>query len=91
MRDDFWDADEITGNGSGSYTFSRSVAKEYVLENIDLIEELCDEGLATVEMVGEKFISEDWEWMDVCIRCYLLSYAISNVLNSHADEWNIKD
>lgn len=31
--------------------------------------------------VGDKFISEDWEWFDVTIRCYLLGSVISDVLD----------
>ena len=77
---DLWAEDSVTGNGSGSYTFCRETAKEYVLENmeecVDALKEFCVEA----ETIAEKFLCEDWEYFDVTIRCYLLGQAISEVL-----------
>lgn len=39
LNDDLWAEDSVTGNGSGSYTFNRAIAKEYVDENKDLVDE----------------------------------------------------
>jgi|GEM_PF-3306392 len=36
----------------------------------------------TKNIVGERFLDEDFEWCDVTIRCNLLSSAISEVLDS---------
>ena len=33
LYDELWVDDSVTGNGSGSYTFNREKAKEYVLED----------------------------------------------------------
>ena len=33
LNDDLWAEDSVTGNGSGSYTFNRAIAKEYVEGN----------------------------------------------------------
>ena len=33
-----------------------------------------------MEDIGKHFISQDWEWFDVTIRCYLLGQAIAEVL-----------
>ena len=38
-----WNADSVTGNASGSYTFSRARAKEYVLGSTDLLKEAYEE------------------------------------------------
>lgn len=82
LNDDLWAEDSITGNGSGSYTFNREKAKEYVLADglnyyLDAIEEF---GMSA-KAVGEAFIEQDWEGVDVTIRCYLLGQAIGEVLD----------
>lgn len=86
LNDDLWTVDSVTGNGSGSYTFSRSQAQEYVTDNIDLLKDACDELGTDATTVGEWFLSEDWETMDVTIRCYLLGLAIGEVLDDMEDE-----
>lgn len=37
LNDRLWTDDSVTGNGSGSYTFSREKAKEYVLADVDTV------------------------------------------------------
>ena len=81
LNDDLWTADSVTGNASGSYTFNRVQASLYVLDNMDLLKEAIDEFATDPATVGDKFISEDWEWFDVTIRCYLLGSIVSDVLN----------
>lgn len=81
LNDDLWTADSVTGNGSGSYTFNRVQASLYVLDNMDLLQEAIEEFATDPATVGDKFISEDWEWFDVTIRCYLLWSVISEVLD----------
>ena len=36
----------------------------------------------------KKFLNEEFEWMDVTIRCYLLAQAISEALEEVEDEFN---
>lgn len=86
LNEELFDCDRVTGNASGSYTFSRAQAREYVVDNIELLEEACDEFGTDAETVGEWFLSEDWEKMDVTIRCYLLCQAIGETLDDMADE-----
>ena len=81
LNDDLWTEDSVTGNGSGSYTFNRVQASLYALDNMDLLHKAIDEFATDPATVGDKFISEDWEWFDVTIRCYLLGSVISDVLN----------
>jgi hypothetical protein len=79
LNDDLWTIDSVTGNASGSYTFSRETAKSYVLDNmtmcIDAMKEFCVEA----ETIAEKFLSEDWEYFDVTIRCAILGQVIYTV------------
>lgn len=64
--------DGVTGNSSGSYTFNREEAKEYVLSNLKLCKEACEEfGISSSEF-GNKIYNEEFEELDVIIRCYLL-------------------
>lgn len=81
LHDEMWCDDSITGNGSGSYTFCRETAKGYVLDNMDLCIESLKEFCVESETIAEKFLSEDWEYFDVTIRCYLLGQAIGAVLD----------
>ena len=80
LYNDLWTEDRVTGNASGSYTFCRQTAKEYVTENMEECIEALKEFCVEAETVAEKFLSEDWEYFDVTIRCYLLGQAISEVL-----------
>jgi hypothetical protein len=84
LNDDLWVEDSVTGNGSGSYTFSRAAAEENVKGDpkaMDYIKDMCDEWDIPASDIGEKFLAENWEYFDVSIRCYLLGQAISEVLD----------
>lgn len=86
LNDDLFTEDSVTGNASGSYTFSRAQAQEYVTDNIDLLKDACEEFGTDAALVGEWFLSDDWEKMDVTIRCYLLGQAIGEALDDMGDE-----
>lgn len=86
LYDDLFTEDSVTGNASGSYTFSRAQAQKYVTDNIDLLKDACEEFGTDAASVGEWFLSDDWEKMDVTIRCYLLGQAISEALDDMEDE-----
>ena len=86
LHDDLWVCDSVTGNASGSYTFNSYKAQEYVLDNMDLLEEMCGEFGVDNETIGQKFLDGSWEWMDVSIRCYLLGQAISEALDEVEEE-----
>lgn len=80
----FWE-DSVTGNVSGSYTFNWWTAKDCVLDNLDLAKEAYEEsGLGSSEF-GEDIWNEEWEKIDVTIRCYLLGECIQNALDSMDD------
>lgn len=86
LYDDFFMEDSVTGNGSGSYTFSSAKAHENIIGAEDVIRELCEEwDIDKGDLVGH-FLNEDWEWFDVSIRCFLLSEALEE-----AYQWFVKD
>lgn len=86
LNDDLWNADSVTGNASGSYHCNSNKSMECVLDNMDLLEEMCEEFGIDNETIGEKFLEGAWEWMDVSIRCYLLGQAISEALDEMEDD-----
>lgn len=79
LYDNLWDEDSVTGNGSGSYTFNREKAKEYVSDNLDLMVEAYKE-YDSIESLVDDLEALDFETIDVTIRCYLLSQALDEVL-----------
>lgn len=82
LNDELWTCDSVTGNASGSYTMNRLTARDYVIDNIDELNDAVENFGIDKNIVGEKFLEEDFEWCDVTIRCSLLSSAISDVLDS---------
>lgn len=72
LNDILWDADTVTGNGSGSYTFSRDDARKCVADNLDIMVEMAREFDCKDELL-EHLMNSDFEWIDVSIRCYLLN------------------
>ena len=86
LHDDLWVNDSVTGNASGSYFCNTYKSKECVLDNMDLLKEMCQEFGTGAETIGQKFLDDEWEWMDVSIRCYLLGQAISEALDEIEEE-----
>lgn len=86
LRDRLWTADSVTGNASGSYTFNRWKASQYVVDNIELLDEAASEFGMDATSVGEAVLREDWEYLDVTIRCYLLGQMLAEVLDELEEE-----
>ena len=76
LNDDLWTVDSVTRNGSGSYTFNRWQAEEYLMHNLDLLADAVD------EFGGNTDVLRDGpEACDVTIRCYLLGECIAAALD----------
>lgn len=86
LRDDLWTVDSVTGNASGSYTFNRYLAKEYVLDNLDLLKEAYEE-FDKKDTFADDFFDEEWEKMDVTIRCYYLGFVVAEVMELIANDF----
>ena len=76
LNEDLWTEDSVTGNGSGSYTFSSWDACENLCHNFDLLAEALEEFGGSCDV-----IKDGPEACDVTIRCYLLGQAIAAVLD----------
>lgn len=85
MRAEIFDTilrdDSVTGDSSGSYTMNRATAKEYVIENIDLLKKVVDEYGFDKKDIGEQFLSEEWEQFDVLIRLYLVGEYFDDIFS----------
>lgn len=85
MRAEIFDTilgeDSVTGNASGSYTMNRAIAKEYIIENIDLLNRAVDEYGFDKKDIGEQFLSEEWEQLDVLIRLYLVGEYFDDIFS----------
>lgn len=79
LNDTLWTEDSVTGNASGSYTFSRATAEEYVNSNKEIVNEMIAE-FDNKEQVAEWWLNDDFEKIDVSIRCYLLGAVIADVI-----------
>ena len=77
LHDELWCNDSVTGNASGSYTFSTWKAEEYLCHNYDELADACE---AFGQDIGEA-VKRGAEFCDVTIRCYLLGRAISEALD----------
>lgn len=86
LNDTLFTEDSVTGNASGSYTFSTYQAEEYLCHNWGILAEALEE-------FGETDINpieKGAEWCDVTIRCYLLGQAISEVLDGMEENGDFK-
>ena len=80
LNDMLWAEDSVTGNASGSYTFDRAQAKEYVDDNMELAVTACRE-FDCITKFADAITDGDYEFLDVTIRCYLLGEAIEAVID----------
>lgn len=76
LNDTLFVNDSVTGNASGSYTFSTWQAEENLCHNLELLTEALTEFGCDL-----SYLEKGAEACDVTIRCYLLGQAISEVLD----------
>ena len=75
LHDEMWIADSVTGNASGSYTFSTWKAEEYICHNLDLLADAVEEFGGNIDV-----LQSGAEACDVTIRCHLLGSVLADVL-----------
>ena len=86
LNDDLFCNDSVTGNASGSYTFSTWQAEENLCHNLDLLGEALKEFGSSAD-----YLEKGAEACDVTIRCYLLGQAISEALDEVETEDDDED
>lgn len=76
ISENFTYDDSITGNLSGSFTLSRSEARNIVYDNIDDVVTILNElGYDAMEKIGETFVEDSFEQLDVMARVFVLNEA----------------
>lgn len=81
LNDYYFTNDSVTGNGSGSWWFWTYPAQLAVFENLDLIENLVDDGYLEENSL-HKYFANGFESLDVIFRCYYLSEALNIVIDT---------
>ena len=84
IYDSCWVSDSVTGNASGSYTFSRWEARQNFFNDEDseeYIDQMIEDGFTCRESVGRAVQESQWELLDVSIRCWLLCDAVTDVVD----------
>lgn len=71
---------EITGNDDGSYTHNRETAKENVMEYFGIFYDAIKWYGISEETVGNMFLNENWEWMDIVCRKYIFDKYLDDIL-----------
>ena len=74
IDEDAFTADSVTGNGSGSYTFSNYEAEENLAHNWDILQE------ALADFGSEFDIEKGAEYYDVTIRCWMLGQVLDDAI-----------
>lgn len=82
LNDELFINDSVTGNASGSYTFNTWEAEENLCHNMELLAD-------ALQKFGNdlSYLEKGAEACDVTIRCYLLSQAISEVLEELEEDF----
>lgn len=83
LNDELFINDSVTGNASGSYTFSTYEAEENICHNLDLL----GEALEAFGSNPADILSKGAEAADVTIRCYLLGECIDEALTEIKEEF----
>lgn len=76
LSDALWAEDSVTGNASGSYFYNGTEAYGAISENLDLVAEAFEE-FGEYERLGKLVCEQDFETIDVMVRCHLLEDVIS--------------
>ena len=89
VYDSCWVDDSVTGNASGSYTFSRWEARKNFFEDEDAdeyVSQMIEDGFSNEEEIGKLVASSNWEKLDVYIRCWLLNQCVSEIMDEIFDD-----
>ena len=81
VYDDIFVSDDVTGNGSGSYTFNTWIAEENLCHNLELLRDAIEDLGGDYERAMQS--AED---ADVTIRCHLLPMFLQEKIDEYNDE-----
>ena len=87
VYDNLFVDDGVTGNGSGSYFFNASKAREAVADAIwdkKILDVLSEFGISG-DRIAQYLRDNDAESLDVCIRCAMLGEVYSEIEEHFSD------
>ena len=79
LSDELWMEDSITGNG-GDYYADKYKCEEFICHNWDLVREIADTFELDFGSSFREYGSAFPQYIDCCIRCYLLTEIIEKVV-----------
>lgn len=83
LNDKLWNEDAVTGNASGSYYCNSYKAEEALAHNLGLAAEAL-EGFGYNNLDIDAL--NDAEWLDVLVRCHILSSCIAEYIDENRQE-----
>ena len=78
--------DEITGGITGSYVCNSSMAKEKILNEFGMFLDAVNWFSVPNSQVGDWFLHDCWETMDVLVRQYIYDYALDEMIEMWFDK-----
>ena len=87
LYDDCWIDDSVTGNASGSYYCNSYAAWEKLGNNIAELAEEIESNFGEIPS-DRKY---DFEYIDVSVRCMLLSEAIEEAVDELENDYDWRD
>lgn len=74
--------DDVTGNSNGSYTFSRYEAQLMIIDHLDDLADALEEyGFSDASIVDMMLREQDYERLDVILRCYYFPDVYNDFVN----------
>ena len=87
LGDFFYQEDDVTGYESKSYYGNSLAAKEMVLNNLETVTEAVNSFYCgQPEEAKDALTSENWKWLDMTARCYVVEEAVSEYVTENRDE-----
>lgn len=82
MKDNLFNDDYVTGVPSGRYDDNFETARCRVMENLVLCDEAYRKYIGDMKIAWKDFTTKNFHKMDMIIRCYLLPFALEEVLQN---------
>lgn len=87
LYEECWDNDIITGNGgNGCYFDITSESEKAVKDNMNILNDIARDW-GEEDKIQIALEEEQWDWLDVTIRCYLLHDCVWKVVDTMVENY----
>ena len=84
-----WNNDFVTGNGSdGCYFTLTSESERAVKDNMNILQDVANDW-GEEDKIQQALEEENWDWLDVTIRCYLLYSCVREIVDGMVEDYEI--